>query len=568
MASENIVNEAEEREVASSSATAAAPEITTEPTVATEATAPTEAEEPQTEEPTAPEDIFHEMDALARRMGLYSEGVDYLIDAGAPDKIIDFYSGWMDAAAAEVAAQILKLRGTEKARFMNHELRTDDEQKLVQEVALKASAQRLDKYSRSLYIHSLGIIARAACESLGIDFDSIDRSNPETEALIEALNVLNRYFYIGLHKELNPLEVRDLSEAEVEELRKLSRDYISFHKAQGKPPAESVVEYISASPEEIIELNSQSDVVFLPLALAFRDQADIARNGKKGRTLNVGKKTKAGTVEISVYVSDKDGNPLTIDAVMKRLQSTIGQLIDENGRVLPLIVTPQQIYRAYARLKNDAKVTEQQVKEIERAMDALITSPSLIDFRAQLEKHTKIKQQNDYDYTAESAGKELGNLITGVKRMARDHHGEWRAAYWIYEYPVFYRYSHVVGQIARVPNVRLIGDTSEKSAVRDKKTHEALRTPQSIGIRAEILTRIEGWRTKHKKHQPYTPVIKFSEIASDCNITLTENTERTLKKNIQQYLDELKGLTTRNGGIKDYQPRRSGRKVVGFLIEF
>jgi len=201
-------------------------------------------------------------------------------------------------------------------------------------------------------------------------------------------------------------------------------------------------------------------------------------------------------------------------------------------------------------------------------MDTLLISPSLIDFRSQLEKHTKIKQQSDYDYTAESAGKEFGNLITGVKRMARDHHGEWRTAYWIYEYPVFYRYSHIVGQIAKVPNVRLIGDTSKKSAIRDKKTHEALRTPQNIGIRAEVLTRIEGWRTKHEKHQPYTPVLLFSEIASDCSLVLTDNSERTLKKNIQQYLDELKKLTTRNGGIKDYQYRRSGRKIVGFLIEF
>lgn len=51
-------------------------------------------------------------------------------------------------------------------------------------------------------------------------------------------------------------------------------------------------------------------------------------------------------------------------------------------------------------------------------------------------------------------------------------------------------------------------------------------------------------------------------------LILTEKTERTLRKNIRQYLDELKAHGSRNGGIKNYIPQKDGRHIVGFYIEF
>ena len=94
-------------------------------------------------------DILREMDNLARRMGIYSEGVYYLIENGAPEEFVSAYSEQTDARAAAFIADKLKLQGEERARFMNRETRTAEERELVRTVLLRASALRQDKYFKS-----------------------------------------------------------------------------------------------------------------------------------------------------------------------------------------------------------------------------------------------------------------------------------------------------------------------------------------------------------------------------------------------------------------------------------
>lgn len=509
-------------------------------------------------------DILRAMDRLAQRMGVYSEGVYYLIENGASEELCDAFAEQTDARAAAFIADKLKLQGEERARFMNRETRTAEERELVQTDLLRASALRQDKYFKSKYLESIGWIADEVEESLGIKLEELEQK--DYDLLVMAINMLNRFFFVQLHQETDPLSGEPLSEAEVEELRQLARDYIAFHQAQSKPPAESVVDFISPAMGDIIELASQSDKTFLPLSLIWRDQRKIALCGAEGALENVGKRTTAGEVLVEAHISDKDGNPLTIDAVMQGVQSAIGQLIDENGRRLPLIVTPQQIYRAYARLSNDTVVTKQQAAEMEQAMDALMFSPSRLDFTAQLEKHKKIKHQDDYDYTDKNAGRLTGNLITAEKGEGTNRQGERQVAYKIFSYPVLYRYSHIVGQIAQVSNKLLTGD--DKGAIKDKKTAEAQRNALNIGMRRNVLTRIEFWRSRRKQHKPINPALMVQEVADDGGLILTEKTERTLRKNIRQYLDELKVQGSRNGGIKNYIPQKDGRHIVGFYIEF
>lgn len=509
-------------------------------------------------------DILRAMDRLAQRMGVYSEGVYYLIENGASEELCDAFAEQTDARAAAFIADKLKLQGEERARFMNRETRTAEERELVQTDLLRASALRQDKYFKSKYLESIGWIADEVEESLGIKLEELEQK--DYDLLVMAINMLNRFFFVQLHQETDPLSGEPLSEAEVEELRQLARDYIAFHQAQSKPPAESVVDFISPTMGDIIELASQSDKTFLPLSLIWREQRKIALCGAEGALENVGKRTTAGEVLVEAHISDKDGNPLTIDAVMQGVQSAIGQLIDENGRRLPLIVTPQQIYRAYARLSNDTVVTKQQAAEMEQAMDALMFSPSRLDFTAQLERHKKIKHQDDYDYTDKNAGRLTGNLITAEKGEGTNRQGERQVAYKIFSYPVLYRYSHIVGQIAQVSNKLLTGD--DKGAIKDKKTAEAQRNALNIGMRRNVLTRIEFWRSRREQHKPINPALMVQEVADDGGLILTEKTERTLRKNIRQYLDELKAQGSRNGGIKNYIPQKDGRHIVGFYIEF
>lgn len=527
--------------------------------------ATSKAEEPTTEaqKTKSSADILDEMEDLARIMGLLSGGVEYLAECGAPLDVIMKYSEYLDKSAAETAADLLNLSGEARETFLNRETRTAQESEYVQIAARLMSGMRFDKYLKSNYVHSVGVICETASDILGITLDDIAGDVPEMESLRQALNILNRYFYKGLHKELNPLKERSLSEAEEDELRTLARGFLEYHKGQSKLPEESVIDFISPTLGDIAELSAQSDMIFLPLSKIYREQRAIGKRGADGGSLDVGKKSE--TVPVEAYITDKDGNPLNIDVVMQGVQSAIGQLIDENGRVLPITVTPQQVYRAYARLPNDAFVTKQQEAEMERALDALMFSPSRLDFTTQLEKHKKIDRQPDYDYTAPDAGRLSGNLITAEKGEATNRQGERQVAYRIYSYPVLYRYSHIIGQIAQVPNKLLTG--GDKGAIKDKKEAETQRNALNIGMRKNVLTRITFWRNRVKKHQPITPVLTIKEIAEECNIAMTDKTERTLRKNIQLYLDELKTQGPRNGGIKGYQLRKYGRRVVGFYVE-
>jgi len=304
---------------------------------------------------------------------------------------------------------------------------------------------------------------------------------------------------------------------------------------------------------------SQSDFFGLPVSKAWRKQTDIARSGAAGYDLNVGNKTRAGELFIEATISDKDGNPLEIDELEKQVQRAIGNLVDE-ARRLPIAVTPRQIYRAYARLPADATVTEQQAAEMEAAMDKLLTAPGTINYKNQLEKHKRIKQQADYDYSSPKAGYESGALITGSKKALQAHDGTWTKGYIIYEYPMFYKYSHVIGQIARVPNRFLLG--AGKPAIKTDKTDGVKGTARNIAVKTEVLTRLLRMQECKDSKKSYVSIIRIDEVAADCGIELTERTRRTLLKNIGLYLEELR----KEAQLKKFEEAKEGRKIIGFKI--
>ena len=67
-------------------------------------------------------------------------------------------------------------------------------------------------------------------------------------------------------------------------------------------------------------------------------------------------------------------------------------------------------------------------------------------------------------------------------------------------------------------------------------------------------------RDEHKK--AFTNVIKVEDVAADCGIALTAQTDRTLRKNIGLYLEELR----KEGQLKKFEEAKEGRKIIGFKI--
>jgi hypothetical protein len=311
----------------------------------------------------------------------------------------------------------------------------------------------------------------------------------------------------------------------------------------------------------------RSDFFYQPISKAWREQIAIAKEGDDKREINVGENKKTKIVIIEAEISDREGNPLQLTEVHKGIQRAVGNLIDEAGgrKFLPITVTPAQIYRAYRRASYDTTVTEQQARETEEIMDYMLFAPSMIDFKAQLDKHKNIKQQSDYDYDADIAGKIKQPLVPAQKTEVESSNGYLVSAYKIYDYPTFYAYSHIVNQIAMVPNVLLTGGDRPPARVEKKtpKTAESQWTARTIAVRQYILTEILLKCSKAAERKRYNNKLYTADIAAACGISLTVQTERTLKKTIKIFLEEL----VEGGKLKKFSEHKTGRKIDGFTVE-
>lgn len=507
------------------------------------------------------EEIMHDIDLLGVRMGLFSHGVDFLIDNGFPGEVWRGYEEMRVEALAKLAARVMGLKDHEP--LIKAETRTPEQQEVMLQLSGREQMARLNAYQRSGYFAALGIVIDAMAEALHVDGKALS-GLPEWEDISDACAYLNRY-YFAIHKEINPAgDAEELPEEAREEIREIVLRVVAYRNEHGGGYFESIAPSLrltAAGADRLSEITQQG-YFDLPISKAWRAQPDIAQEGAAGRELNVGKKTSSGAVIISAAISGKNGEPLAITELEKGVQRAIGNLIAEAGGILPITVSPQQIYRAFARLSPEATVTQQQSEEIERIMDALMYAESSLDFKAQLEKHKRIKQQPDYDYQSERSGKLSGPLVPAQKlegATARD--GSRVVAYKVLAWPVFYQYSHIIGQMARIPNNLLTG--SEKKPTKENGRAEAQGTARNIAIRQNILTRIERMIERREKHLTYIALIKVDEVADDCGVTLTKKTRRTMRKNMELFLDELK----QQEKIRGFTETKEGREIAGFTIQ-
>lgn len=503
--------------------------------------------------------ILQEMQNIGLRMGLMGKGEDYLIDIEAPPEILRQYMETYNRGIAKIAAQRL---GIEDANTLIYEKdRTPEQSKLMLQISAYLQRQQVYDYIRSNYFSSFQLMLETFSEAMSKTVDEIG----ENDDLSGACILVNRYFY-AIHKDINPEAPAALDDEKREEIKQLVSAVLHYQKANNCTMVEAFMlcfKLKSEQPPEMLTEISRADHFFLPISKAYQKEHDIALEGVMGREINVGNKTAAGEVKIVAQISDMEGKPLNITDIQKGVQRAIGNLINEAGgkEALPITVSPAQIYRAYARLPFDAMVTAQQEAEMEAAMKTLMYAPSSINFKAQLEKHKKIKKQDDYDYEGEAAGKLEGNLVQAQKLEGTAKNGARVVAYKIYDFPVFYMYSHVVGQMAWLPNILLTG--TPKPAEKRAKT-EAQEGVQYVAIKEKILTRIVNMKReqKQKKHETPPAIIRADEIANDLGIDLTRQRERTLLKNIALYLDDLK----KQKQIKGYKETKEGRKIAGYTI--
>lgn len=312
--------------------------------------------------------------------------------------------------------------------------------------------------------------------------------------------------------------------------------------------------------DKITEI-ARAEFFSLPISKIWNTQAIIASHGAEGQETNVGGRAKTKEVIIETTIKAKDGNPLQLTAIHQNVQRAIGNLIDENGGRTPIIVTPAQIYRAYARKSANETVTKTQAAMMEEAMDVLMFAPASVNFKAQIERHQNIKRQKDYDYSGELSG----TLIQAVKlKEAVNRDGtKSNVAYKVYDVPMLYLYSHAINQIAKVPNYVITGGA--KPTEKENDIEEAQGSAETVAMKVVIYNRVLQMKRKKraKAKKGFSEIIRIDEIATDCNIALTDRSRRTLRKNIDLYLKELQGQKE----IRKYSATKEGHQIAGFTVE-
>lgn len=446
----------------------------------------------------------------------------------------------------------------------------------------------------------------------GIDSDSLEtdyeKSNANKIKAAVAWMIAKRVFSIRHPDET--IKVVNLTEPVIRESSRLS--FSPFDDADRIFVSEicnsvSFSDGSSSFQSEFTKVLSQlssSGKIMLPSSKAFRMQREIAASGVE-RQLSVGR----GAI-INASITGKDGKPLGLSLFEMQIEATIGQLFQENG-FKTLYVSPAQIYRKYADLPADATVSPAEIKDTIEAMDKLIITPATLDFTEQIEKHTRMKRRDGFDY---DNPKRRGTLITGVHDMnpIRTHNGFMiEDSFTIHEMPMFYAYSYAIGQIYTVPANYLTGGpeadpTSKKIKARHQDAQPRRISKDDIALRRYLLEYIEyqkgEWEKRDKnlrrKNKPVPPFFEFDlPFESIANVIFKGNdaaqkraeaaqkrtetntgkksqssakagaTEKQLRSLREQTYDFMM-LQVKLGNIKQCNYYKSGRSLRGVKIRF
>ena len=355
-----------------------------------------------------------------------------------------------------------------------------------------------------------------------------------------------------------------------------------YEKDISRDAAEIIARYVAKeygkvkdeNGEPIVPLSAlpQSERAFLPIARAYRMQDEIGAAGADGTQIRVSPK---GDELVTIYakISDRDGNPIFPSATHTNLCAAFGQIWEENG-CQSCVVSVEKIYRTYAGLSYDEHATPQQLAEIEAAIDEMLFMPAEVNFSEQISKQKKIRKKDDIDYKDAHF---KGTMIPAQKVKAT-YNGTTVTAYKVYDMPLFYKYSHAVGQIAQVDR-KLLSDMSatRKTAGKGRKNRtEAEKSTSTVyggtrvvNLRRYILSAIEDMKriSKKGKGKPLgkgARTILYEDIAAKCGYDISSpRTVRTLRSNVDGYLSEL----VSNGHISGYEIAREKQKYVGVLID-
>jgi len=136
---------------------------------------------------------------------------------------------------------------------------------------------------------------------------------------------------------------------------------------------------------------------------------------------------------------------------------------------------------------------------------------------------------------------------------------------------LFYRYSHGFNQIGTFSKKLLTGARmpTKRSPRGDRKaqgTAPIYGGNQKTMLQRYLIGRLDSiQRDGQKVKDKMFGTVLIDEIASDCNLALTEKTVRTLRKDVESIFSDWAAMKTESH-LEAWDIAKRGRKIVGWKI--
>jgi len=256
-------------------------------------------------------------------------------------------------------------------------------------------------------------------------------------------------------------------------------------------------------------------------------------------------------VESQIWVDEGT----TLDEFDIEIQNTIGEMI-QNNRDRVLTATPAQIFRECAALMDKEKVSPDMEDQVMGAVDKMLSARAVIDFSSQAQKHKRVKRQRGVDYDSVRIE---GHLIEGRKLIVNAG-GYAKTAYRFYDKPMYYAYSHAMGQIATVNKKLLNTSAGGDSSKSRKNTRDFVLLKRALAREVERMKK-EAERSVGK----YEPRLTYAKLMDEIGLKdVSEKQLRTFRNDVDYLLEHWISL----GYIHAFDRYKAGRFFLGVYIEF
>lgn len=260
----------------------------------------------------------------------------------------------------------------------------------------------------------------------------------------------------------------------------------------------------------------------------------------------------------SVQTSITLQNGATLNEYDIEIQHTIGEMIQANGNQ-PITVTPAQIYREFAALMDKEKVTPEREEDVRESIDKMLEAKAVINFTDQVKKHKRLKKQKDVNY--DKAMLE-GHLIEG-RKVTIITGGHVKTAYKLYDMPMYYMYSHAIGQIASVDK-RLLNTSAHpgtNALPGAKKTRK--NTKEFVVLKRMLAREVERMKRELAREERYEKRISYERICRE--IGLREPTDKQLRT-LREDVDYMMEFWVSMGYIRGFVKYKAERAFVGVEV--